>query len=375
MIPKEAIIYYNNDNLNILNNNIIYQINIQSNFIYNFKNKIFASSLNNGISPKTIFRLDANSLFEYHLNFPFDFGIIYQDFYNFNLLKYYTPAINYDKINEKYFLGVFQTPSASIEDLNLYINVSKNKEFLSSINNEGNIYRNSILFIADEQGELLWTWDLFNYLKENNLSLSEHPIIQTASKLGKNNLGLYENDIVISISKRNLVLIINPINNKIDLQIDTSCFNRTITSFCDAHVIPIGLPGGGQNLLFYNHNRNTKNLTEILEYDIINKEVVFEYSSELIDSNRSIVGSVQKLFNGNYFIYNYEKGNIIEIDKDKNLIFYLKVENETADLSSPELRLTRGIHCARTQKVPYEWVEELIKNYELINENIAKWSC
>ena len=28
--------------------------------------------------------------------------------------------------------------------------------------------------------------------------------------------------------------------------------DKTITSFCDAHIIPFGLPGGGQNLLFYN---------------------------------------------------------------------------------------------------------------------------
>lgn len=372
----KTIIFYDNNHLNfLLDNEKIYQINTNSNFIYNFKNKIFTSSLNNILVPKVIFKLDVNNFSEYKINFPFSAGIVYQDFYNFNLLKYYTPAINYSSIEEKYFLGVFQTPSASIENLDLHINALKDKGFSSSTDYVGDIYRNSILFISDSNGELLWTWDLYNYIKENNLTLLNHPIIETASRLGKNNLGLYENDIVISVSKLNLVLIINPINNNIDLKIDSSCFNGTITSFCDAHIIPFGLPGGGQNLLFYNHNRFNENLTEILEYDIINKRVVFNYSSKvLLNSNRSIVGSVQKLSNGNYLIYNYEKSNLFEIDNQGNLIFFWKVLNETPDLSSTEKRLTRGTHCARAQQISYEWAEELIKNCDSINKNISNWS-
>ena len=127
--------------------------------------------------------------------------------------------------------------------------------------------------------------------------------------------------------------------------------------------------------MFYNHNRFNENLTEILEYDIINKRVVFEYSSKiLLDSNRSIVGSVQKLLNGNYLIYNYEKSNLFEIDNQGNLIFFWKVLNETVDLSSTEKRLMRGVHCARAQQIPHEWAEELIKNYKIINKNILNWS-
>ncbi|MBR6516424.1 MAG: hypothetical protein IKT40_06165 [Bacilli bacterium] len=325
--------------------------------------------------PKTIFKLDVNNISSLSFNFPFFAGIIYQDFYNFNLLKYYTPAINYDLIEEKYFLGVFQTPSASIENLDLHINALEDKNFSSSTDYVGDIYRNSILFISDSNGDLLWTWDLYYYIKENDLTLFNHPIIETASRLGKNNLGLYENDIVISISKLNLVLIINPINNNIDLKIDSSLFNRTITSFCDAHIIPFGLPGAG-NLLFYNHNRNNENLTEILEYDIINKRVVFEYSSEeFLNSNRSIVGSVQKLYNGNYFIYNYEKNILFEIDSQGKLIFHYRVLDETPILTFKEKRFSRSFYCSKAQQVPYEWVEELIKNHNLINEKIANWSC
>ena len=369
MKNNNAIIYYNDNGLNIYYNNKCYLFsNILSNFILNFSNQIFASSMNNIYLPKKIFKLDANilNIDTITLKFPFERGFIYQDFSLYEYPKYYSPTFDYENTESRYYLGVYSIANKTINNLNFTI-PKGDDIFQQSIECSDGTYRNSILFVADMQGNILWTWDLYEYLKNNNLSLLEHPIIQTASRLGKNYLNLNENDIVISISKRNQILIINPLNNNIDLKIDTSWFNRTITSFCDAHIIPFGLPGGGQNLLFYNHNRNNKNLTEILEYDIINKRVIFEYSSDLLNSNRSIVGSVQKLENGNYLIYNYEKSNLFEITNQKEYVFIYKIKDETADLSSKELRQTRGTHCSRAQQVPFHWVNQLIKNHDLIN--------
>ena len=221
MKNNNAIIYYNDNGLNIYYNNKCYLFsNILSNFILNFSNQIFASSMNNIYLPKKIFKLDANilNIDTINLKFPFERGFIYQDFSLYEYPKYYSPTFDYENTENKYYLGVYSIANKTINNLNFTI-PKGDDIFQQSIECSDGTYRNSILFIADMQGNILWTWDLYEYLKNNNLSLLEHPIIQTASRLGKNYLNLNENDIVISISKRNQILIINPLNNNIDLKI------------------------------------------------------------------------------------------------------------------------------------------------------------
>ena len=332
MIMKNIFIYYHPRlglcGLDKDNNNIYYNQKYQSNLINIYKNNI-------------IYHNDNLKLNNIQFKDKLSQGLIFRNFSYYEFPKYYSPTFDYENCEHKYFLGV--------------LNTRKDFKTLEQLN-----YGNSIAFICDLEGNLLWHWDLILYLKENNILFdpNNEPIIQSISRLGKNKLNLEENIIIMHLSRVNQILFINPKNNKIEFKIDAFTLNN-ITSFIEAHIIPAGLPGEG-NLLFYNNNYNSFDYSNIIEYDLINDQIVFQSNLKELDmreSDKWTFGSVQKLLNGNYFVYNFYKSLLLEISPKNEIIFSYHIkENYLPNWQSNQERILR---CVKAESIPWEWTKNL----------------
>jgi hypothetical protein len=119
-----------------------------------------------------------------------------------------------------------------------------------------------------------------------------------------------------------------------------------------AHMIPKGLPGGG-NILVYDNggeagwtatgiNKYSRASSRVVEFDPTTLEIVWEYSPELgHDMDYSpLVSSAQRLPNGNTFITSGLLGRLIEVTPDHQIVWEFKV----------------ALSVSRAFRVPPEWV-------------------
>ena len=358
------ILYYNTKGLNIINNNenILYPF-FNSNFINLYDNNLFFNTL---LDFNSNYEIDGLELFQFTKNYniikkPLDFpylkSFIHKNFSYYEFPKYYSPTFDYENCEHKYFLGVYQTVKN--------IRTGEDSPII-----------NFVVFLSDKNtGEIIWYWEMDEYFIKNNLSLnydrtSNTPIIHSVSRIGKNNLELNENDIMLIISQINQILFIEPFTGIINKTINISDIKAdNINSFTDAHLIPEGLPGEG-NLLFYSNSNNLLN-AKIIEYDVTNEKIIFEFENEKLNNN-DIGGSVQKLINGNYFIFNYENNILLEVDSDKNIIFEFNIdENKDLDFKN-DLNLKQQ-KSQIAIKIPKEWASNFIKNRSLIELAIKNY--
>ena len=353
-------IYYNDKGLNLINEkheSILYPF-FQSTFINLYDNElIFEKIIKNNTSiqeKNSLFKMSKNGIYKINLDFPFQSSMICRIFSLYEYPKYYSPTFDYENTENKYYLGVYNT-KRSIPEFDALE------------------YGNSILFLMNKNtGEIDWYWSLDNYLKENNISFTTEtmPAIQSAIKIGKNKIGLSEETILISLSMINQILFIQPYTGKIELILTAEDFlDKTITSFIDAHIIPEGLEGEG-NLLFYNNNFDKLNYSEIIEYDLVNKKIVFEFSNEHLMTRFMNAGSVQKLPNGNYYIYNYQKRKLIEVDKNKNIISIIQISVNYGDEYN---KTTQFAISPRSYQIPEEWATNFINKIKTIENFVMTY--
>ena len=328
MIMEEMVkVTYADDKLLI--NNKYYDFT--SNFIYLNKDKIYRHGF------RSLIERDENGEREYHLNLPAP-GIIYRDFSNYFHPVYYTPAFDYENIKDRYFLGV-NSGRTSLQG-----------EFLP--------YSTYFIFIYDMLlSKPLWIWDIEKYSQDIGFPPSEEfwePGIESCFRVGENDLGLDEDTLVAVISKINRVLFINPKTDEIKTMYPTEDFSHYI----GFNIIPKGLPGEN-NFLFYNTNTKSDNPSEIVEYNPRTNEIVFRFGCEKTNGKnplRSFFGAIQKLPNGNYLLYNYMQGLILEITPDKEIIDEISVTPFPGEDVTIEHRINR---CSKIMAYPKEWVEKI----------------
>ena len=150
------------------------------------------------------------------------------------------------------------------------------------------------------------------------------------------------------------------------------------------HMVPKGLPGGGNILLFDNGGQSGYGLpndnapdgisvmqraySRVLEFDPISKEIVWEYAPNKksppdqkagFDLYSPFISSAQRLPNGNTLITEGSDGRIIEVTKDQEVVWeYLSPY--LWDSSVPSIRNL----VYRAYRVPYDWVAQLAKPKE-----------
>jgi hypothetical protein len=149
-----------------------------------------------------------------------------------------------------------------------------------------------------------------------------------------------------------------------------------------AHMIPQGLPGEGNILVFDNGGwagygapnpgaptgaKNAlRDYSRVLEFDPVTLKIIWQYTPteagylQPVDANRfysPFISSAQRLPNGNTLITEGSGGRIIEVTKDHEIVW---------EYISPYWGKQMNINMIyRAYRVPYEWVPQLDKPDEV----------
>lgn len=144
-----------------------------------------------------------------------------------------------------------------------------------------------------------------------------------------------------------------------------------------AHMIPKGLPGEG-NILVFN---NGMPISEVLEIDPVTMKKVWEYSglAEGYAKNHSIahsffsatVSSAQRLPNGNTFICEGNGGRLFEVTKDHEIVWeyivpflWYGTASGFGDADHTVVRVKPTNSTYRAYRVPYNYIPQLTPDKE-----------
>jgi hypothetical protein len=152
------------------------------------------------------------------------------------------------------------------------------------------------------------------------------------------------------------------------------------------HMIPKGLPGEGNIMVFDNGGNSgygpptdfapdgisvmRRDYSRVVEFYPVTKEIVWEYTPNSSRSGKpepihghklySVnVSSAQRLPNGNTLITEGAQGRIIEITKDYEIVW----EYMNPYLWDSDMPMTRTL-VYRSYRLPYDWVPQLTKQKE-----------
>ncbi len=141
-----------------------------------------------------------------------------------------------------------------------------------------------------------------------------------------------------------------------------------------AHMIPKGLPGEGNILVFDNGGaagygapnpgapngrmNAVRDYSRVVEFDPVTLELVWEYSALKADGDRVRAcrfysrpwSSAQRLPNGNTLICEGAGGRLFEVTPELEIVWEFISSRET---------------CYRAYRVPYEWIPQLDKPEEI----------
>jgi hypothetical protein len=137
----------------------------------------------------------------------------------------------------------------------------------------------------------------------------------------------------------------------------------------DAHIIPEGLPGAGNLLVFDNQGVAgyppaavpRTGGSRVLEVDPIKKEIVWQYTGESSGgpawSFRSThISAARRLPNGNTFIDEGQSGRLFQVTPDGEIVWeYVNAYPRVAK-DAQTGKATINYQLYRGQPVPYEWV-------------------
>jgi hypothetical protein len=280
------------------------------------------------------------------------------------------------------------------------------------------------IYEVNPAGQIVWTWRAGDHLDEFGFSeagwdylrrcVARRPDdvwgyleMNSMKTLGPNRWHqvdsgtvFHPDNIIFSSRKANVVGIIERSTGKIVWRLgpyftaEPGAEHQRITTYTvprpldqisgqhNPHLIPEGLPGAGNILLFDNQGGagyppaalGIYAGSRVLEIDPVRKEIVWQYTAE--DSGRppwtfhsSFVSNAQRLPNGNTLITEGMRGRLFQVTTSGEIVWeYLSPFEGPAVAGEPEvqiptvpgvdrLSLTRLIY--RAQAVPYEWVPQL----------------
>jgi hypothetical protein len=135
----------------------------------------------------------------------------------------------------------------------------------------------------------------------------------------------------------------------------------------DAHIIPKGLPGAGNLLVFDNQGSSgfpaaalgIFSGSRVLEIDPVKKNIVWQYTAENSDRpvwtfHSSFISSARRLPNGNTLIDEGQNGRIFQVTREGGIVW--EYVNPHFGPTLIGLREVSSNWVFRAQPVPYEWV-------------------
>ncbi|MCR4394758.1 MAG: aryl-sulfate sulfotransferase [Dehalococcoidales bacterium] len=269
------------------------------------------------------------------------------------------------------------------------------------------------------EGEIIWEWkcnehfDEIGFSEEAKNALARNPGMFTASgtmwdwmhlnslsTLGPNrwfdqgDVRFHPDNIIWSSRQSNTIAIIDKKSGRIVWKVGPEYMNNPslrgigqIIGPHHAHMIPRGLPGEG-NILVYDNggwagygapnpgavtglNNALRDYSRVLEFDPITLSVVWKYTpieaGYLIPMNAymfysGFVSSAQRLPNGNTLITEGAGGRLLEVTREHQLVW---------EYVSPYFRKRDNMNLIyRAYRVPYEWVPQVKKPREKMIKRI-----
>ncbi|HVK98586.1 MAG TPA: aryl-sulfate sulfotransferase [Dongiaceae bacterium] len=229
----------------------------------------------------------------------------------------------------------------------------------------------SVLYEIDPAGNVLWEWHAREHIDEMGFSpsalkdlrvellLKDWLHVNTASYIGPNkwysefdDQRFHPDNIIIASPRARWVVIVDKVTGKIVWRLGPDYSPGSPSAGVvgglnfshGAHIVPQGLPGAG-NLLVYDNGTasgygdqtsHSRDYSRALEIDPITQTVVWEYRTPYSPN----MGSLQRLPNGNTFITEGLSGRMIEVTPEKEVVWE-----------------ARGFPLYRAYRVPKEWVK------------------
>lgn len=259
------------------------------------------------------------------------------------------------------------------------------------------------IIIVDKNEKVLWEWfpsehlDEFGLTKEalfftrsrhNDKAQAHDGVdwfhINCASWLGPNkwydagDKRFHPDNIIADSRETSHMFIIDHKTGKVVWQVAPPFVGENgklgpFTGIHHTHMIPKGLPGAGNIMVFDNGGTDfpypTQNhsWSRIVEYNPITKEKVWEYSAATNKIPQGMFGdafffspfisNAQRLPNGNTLICEGSSSRIIEVTNDQEIVWeYINPYNYTP--------FFKNSYTYRAYAVPYEWVPQLKKPVE-----------
>ena len=252
-------------------------------------------------------------------------------------------------------------------------------------------------------GEIIWEWlasdhvDEFGFSEEErnaihrsvqwneNRQSADWLHINSASYVGENKWydsgdeRFHPSNVIISAREANITAIINR-NGKIIWQIGPD-FSKTkeqaelgqIIGQHNPHIIPKGLPGAGNMLVFDNGGSGgygfsnpaapegvsaiRRDYSRVIEFNPITLEIIWEYSIGATEKFRFFshyVSNAQRLPNGNTFVNEGSDGRLFELTPDKKIVW-----EYMSPFIGTEEPISRRIF--RAYRLPYDWVPQAVR--------------
>ena len=270
-------------------------------------------------------------------------------------------------------------------------------------------FADQAIYEVTSAGDILWTWRSCDHLAEfgfvgEKLDLLVAPnsrprptvlILNNMSPLGANRLfdagdtRFHPDNIMTDSRVGNFIAVIEKGIGGIVWQVGPDYegaynlskrsfggeFPRPIDSISgqhDAHLIPPGLPGEGNILLFDNQGAagiphvhlETFLSSRVLEIDPISKQIVWQYDASMSGLRywqfySCFISSARRLPNGNTLICEGMHGRIFQVTRDGEIVWEY-VNPHFGEYGAHNSSTGRGPAnwIYRAQPVPYDWVPE-----------------
>jgi hypothetical protein len=256
------------------------------------------------------------------------------------------------------------------------------------------------IYEVNWEGEIIWEWlasdhvDEFGFSEEARNAIhrsvqwnerrqsADWLHINSASYVGENKWyddgdeRFHPDNIIISAREANITAIINRAGN-IVWRIGPD-FSKTkeqaelgqIIGQHNPHIIPKGLPGAGNMLVFDNGGSGgygfsnpaapegvsavRRDYSRIIEFDPVTLEIIWEYSigaTEKFQFFSHYVSNAQRLPNGNTFVNEGSDGRLFELTPDKTIVW-----EYMSPFIGTEEPISRRIF--RAYRLPYDWVPQ-----------------
>ncbi|WP_166268078.1 arylsulfotransferase family protein [Providencia sp. M-27] len=265
-----------------------------------------------------------------------------------------------------------------------------------------------IFIEVDWQGNIIWQWAFSDHFSELNFSeearnvlyrdpnmrstgggMGDYLHINTMSRIGPNlhydngDERFHPDNIIWDSREANIIGITSRKTGKIVWQLGPDYNNKQVHHLGwiigphHAHIIPHGLPGAGNLLIFdnggwagygapnpssvYGLKNAWRDSSQVLEINPVTLEIIWQHDAEKLgfaapmDSSRfysPYVSSAQRLPNGNTLITEGSNGRLIEITAEHEIVW---------EYVSPYWRegKKRNNMIYRAYRIPYDWIPQL----------------